>query len=409
MPGLVQINVSANWGSHGRIAECIGNEVLAHGWSSCIAYGRGMNPSRSGLIRVGNGMDVYLHVAETRLLDNHGLASRSATRRLIHTLEEMSPDIIHLHNIHGYYLNYRLLFQYLAKIHKPVVWTFHDSWPVTGHCAFPDVARCERWKGHCTSPCPLKADYPCSWLWDGSGRNFEIKKQAFNQVEDLHIVTVSRWLESQVRESFLKDCDIRCIYNGVDTSAFRPCLDTRGLWEKHGIRPGEKVVLGVASVWESRKGLGDFYRLREVLPAHYRILLIGLDAKQAKDLPAGIDGVGRTESLGELAAYYNMADVYVNPSVAESFGMTTAESLSCGTPAVVYDVTACPEVVDDKTGRVIKLGDTCAMASAVQGICEGPDKESIGAACRKRAEELFDARERYREYFDLYNSLLGRR
>ena len=409
MPKLVQINVSANWGSHGRIAECIGNEVLAHGWSSCIAYGRGMNPSRSGLIKVGNGMDIYLHVAETRLFDHHGLASRGATRRLIQTLEEMSPDIIHLHNIHGYYLNYRLLFQYLAKIHKPVVWTFHDSWPVTGHCAFPDVARCERWKDRCTSPCPLKAEYPCSWLWDGSGRNFEIKKQAFNQVEDLHIVTVSRWLESQVRESFLKSHDIRCIYNGVDTSAFRPGLDTRMLREKHGIKPGEKVVLGVASVWENRKGLGDIYRLREMLPADYRILLIGLDAKQARDLPAGIDVAARTESQGELAAYYNLADVYVNPSVAESFGMTTAEALSCGTPAVVYDVTACPEVVDDKTGTVIKKGDTSAMASAVQGICEAPDKESIGDACGKRAVELFDARERYREYFDLYNSLLGRR
>ena len=409
MPGLFQINVSANWGSHGRIAECIGNEVMAHGWSSCIAYGREMNPSRSELIRVGNGMDVYLHVAECRLFDNHGLASRCATKRLIRTLEEMAPDIIHLHNIHGYYLNYHLLFQYLGKIHKPVVWTFHDSWPITGHCAFPNVGHCERWKEHCTSPCPLKADYPCSWLRDGSRRNFEIKKSAFNQVEDLHIVTVSRWLESQVRESFLKNHDIRCIYNGVDTSAFRPGLDTGKLRQKHGIRSGEKVVLGVASVWESRKGLKDFYRLRERLPEDYRILLIGLDAKQAKGLPAGMEGIGRTDSQGELAAYYNLADVYVNPSAAETFGMTTAEALSCGTPAVVYDVTASPEVVDERTGRVIELGDTRAMASAVQEICENPHKDIMGGACRERAVELFDARGRYREYFELYNSLLGGR
>lgn len=409
MPGLVQINVSANWGSHGRIAECIGNEVMAHGWSSCIAYGRGMTPSQSGLVRVGNGMDVYMHVAETRLFDRHGLASQGATRRLIRALEEMSPDIIHLHNIHGYYLNYRLLFRYLGTIHKPVVWTFHDSWPITGHCAFPNVAPCERWKDHCTSPCPLKADYPCSWLWDGSRRNFEIKEQAFNQVEDLHIVTVSRWLESQVRESFLGNHDIRCIYNGVDTSVFRPGLDTGVLREKHGIKSGEKVILGVASVWERRKGLSDFYRLREHLPGDYRILLIGLDAKQAKRLPVGIEAVGRTDSQEELAAYYNLADVYVNTSAAETFGMTTAEALSCGTASVVYDVTACPEVVDERTGRVIDWGDTLAVAGAVREICESADKDIIGDACRRRAVELFDARERYREYFDLYNSLLGRR
>ena len=409
MPGLFQINVSANWGSHGRIAECIGKEVMAHGWSSCIAYGRGMNPSRSDLIKIGNGMDVYLHVAQCRLFDNHGLASRSATRRLIRTLEEMAPDIIHLHNIHGYYLNYRLLFQYLGEIHKPVVWTFHDSWPITGHCAFPDVVHCERWKDHCSSPCPLKKDYPCSWLRDGSRRNFEIKKSVFNQVEDLHIVTVSKWLESQVRASFLKGHDIRCIYNGVDTSAFRPGFDTAELREKHRIKSGEKVVLGVASVWENRKGLKDFCRLREMLPEDYRILLIGLDVKQAKGFPVGVEAVGRTDSQGELAAYYNLADVYVNPSLAESFGMTTAEALSCGTPAVVYDVTACPEVVDERTGKVIQYGDTRAMASAIQGLCESPDKDIMGAACRKRAVDAFDAQERYREYFELYKSLLGSR
>ena len=131
---LLQINSVVNSGSTGRIAEEIGQTAMASGWDSYIAYGRNERPSASKLKRIGNEMDVKLHGIQTRLIDRHGLASCRATRKLVKKIKEISPDIIHLHNIHGYYINIKILFDYLATVEIPVVWTFHDCWPITGHC-----------------------------------------------------------------------------------------------------------------------------------------------------------------------------------------------------------------------------------------------------------------------------------
>lgn len=398
---LLQINVAANWGSHGRIAEEIGLEAMAQGWESYIAYGRYANPSKSHIVKIGDLFDHCLHGAQSLLLDRHGLASCGPTKKLIREIEQIKPDLIHLHNIHGFYLNYPILFRYLSTVDIPVVWTLHDCWAFTGHCAWPIHGHCDRFQEQCCH-CPLQSKgYPKSFLLDRSRSNFKLKKRCFRSLQDLHLVTVSRWLEQQVRLSFMQDMDIRTIYNGLDTEVFRPSGTP-----PTSVTDGHPLVLGVCNAWYDWKGLDDMAALREILPDDYEVMVVGVNEDQMHRLPEGITCIRRTDSVSQLAEIYSQADVFVNPSKVESFGMTTAEALSCGTPSIVYDTSACPEVVDNLTGRVVPLGDVNALAKAVMEICSLPGREAMRQACRERAIRLFNRQDRYKEYLQLYNEVL---
>ena len=398
---LLQINVAANWGSHGRIAEEIGLEAMAQGWESYIAYGRYANPSKSHIVKIGDLFDHCLHGAQSLLLDRHGLASCGPTKKLIKEIELIKPDLIHLHNIHGFYLNYPILFRYLSTVDIPVVWTLHDCWAFTGHCAWPIHGHCDRFQEQCCH-CPLQSKgYPKSFLLDRSRSNFKLKKRYFRSLKDLHLVTVSRWLEQQVRLSFMQDMDIRTIYNGLDTEVFRPSGTP-----PTSVTDGHPLVLGVCNAWYDWKGLDDMAALREILPDDYEVMVVGVNEDQMHRLPEGITCIRRTDSVSQLAEIYSQADVFVNPSKVESFGMTTAEALSCGTPSIVYDTSACPEVVDNLTGRVVPLGDVNALAKAVMEICSLPGREAMRQACRERAIRLFNRQDRYKEYLQLYNEVL---
>ena len=398
---LLQINVAANWGSHGRIAEEIGLEAMAQGWESYIAYGRYANPSKSHIVKIGDLFDHCLHGAQSLLLDRHGLASCGPTKKLIREIEQIKPDLIHLHNIHGFYLNYPILFRYLSTVDIPVVWTLHDCWAFTGHCAWPIHGHCDRFQKQCCH-CPLQSKgYPKSFLLDRSRSNFKLKKRYFRSLQDLHLVTVSRWLEQQVRLSFMQDMDIRTIYNGLDTEVFRPSGTP-----PTSVTDGHPLVLGVCNAWYDWKGLDDMAALREILPDDYEVMVVGVNEDQMHRLPEGITCIRRTDSVSQLAEIYSQADVFVNPSKVESFGMTTAEALSCGTPSIVYDTSACPEVVDNLTGRVVPLGDVNALAKAVKEICSLPGREAMRQACRERAIRLFNRQDRYKEYLQLYNEVL---
>lgn len=398
---LLQINVAANWGSHGRIAEEIGLEAMAQGWESYIAYGRYANPSKSHIVKIGDLFDHCLHGAQSLLLDRHGLASCGPTKKLIREIEQIKPDLIHLHNIHGFYLNYPILFRYLSTVDIPVVWTLHDCWAFTGHCAWPIHGHCDRFQEQCCH-CPLQSKgYPKSFLLDRSRSNFKLKKCYFRSLQDLHLVTVSRWLEQQVRLSFMQDMDIRTIYNGLDTEVFRPSGTP-----PTSVTDGHPLVLGVCNAWYDWKGLDDMAALREILPDDYEVMVVGVNEDQMHRLPEGITCIRRTDSVSQLAEIYSQADVFVNPSKVESFGMTTAEALSCGTPSIVYDTSACPEVVDNLTGRVVPLGDVNALAKAVMEICSLPGREAMRQACRERAIRLFNRQDRYKEYLQLYNEVL---
>ena len=398
---LLQINVAANWGSHGRIAEEIGLEAMAQGWESYIAYGRYANPSKSHIVKIGDLFDHCLHGAQSLLLDRHGLASCGPTKKLIREIEQIKPDLIHLHNIHGFYLNYPILFRYLSTVDIPVVWTLHDCWAFTGHCAWPIHGHCDRFQEQCCH-CPLQSKgYPKSFLLDRSRSNFKLKKRYFRSLQDLHLVTVSRWLEQQVRLSFMQDMDIRTIYNGLDTEVFRPSGTP-----STSVTDGHPLVLGVCNAWYDWKGLDDMAALRELLPDDYEVMVVGVNEDQMHRLPEGITCIRFFFNDTATTEIYSQADVFVNPSKVESFGMTTAEALSCGTPSIVYDTSACPEVVDNLTGRVVPLGDVNALAKAVMEICSLPGREAMRQACRERAIRLFNRQDRYKEYLQLYNEVL---
>lgn len=402
MKTLLQINSVVNSGSTGHIAEEIGLVAINNGWNSYIASGRSGQPSKSESIIIGNAWDIRLHGIQTRLFDRHGLGSYKASLALVKKIINIKPDIIHLHNLHGYYLNIEVLFIFLATQSIPVVWTFHDCWPMTGHCAHFDFIGCEKWKTECNE-CPQKNKYPTSFLLDRSSKNHQLKKQLFSLPEYMTIVTVSQWLSDTTRQSFLKKYPIKIINNGIDTTVFKPSNHDL-IRAKYNIL-GKFVILGVANIWSVSKGLNDLIELSKIIDSNCQIVLIGLNQRQIENLPLNIIGIVRTESKEELAEMYSLADVYVNTSVEETFGLTTAEALSCGTPAVVYNATACPEVISSETGFIVEKGDIKGLLKAIETVRKN-GKNKYSKACRERAITLYDKNDRYMEYFKLYESIL---
>ena len=404
---LLQINVLANRGSTGKIAGDIGSLALERGWRSVIAYGQRANPSKSELIRVGSDWDFGLHLLEGRLLDRQGRASRRATRRFLQEMDALRPDIVHLHNFHGYFLNYPLLFEYLAARDIPVVWTLHDCWPFTGHCAWFEFAGCERWKTGCHAPCPCKGDYPKSLLWDASKQNYALKKRLFPALKNATLVPVSDWLDALVKQSFLQDYPSRVIHNGIDLDLFRPQAELDAVRVRYGLQ-GKTVLLGVALIWEERKGLKDFIALQKRLPEDTVIVLVGLNAKQLATLPAGIVGIARTQNQQELAQLYSLADMFLNLTYEDNYPTTNLEALACGTPVLTYRTGGSPEAVSPETGWVLEQGDVAGVAEVVRQLkTRVPEaREAQRKACRQRAEEHFDKNACFARYFDLYQELL---
>ena len=349
----LQISTVMSFGSIGRIMRQNYDEKASQGWECLIAYGRGDEVPGYHSVRIGNDWDVRIQGLETRLFDWHGYGSKKATRDFIKKMDEWSPDVVHLHNIHGYYINFEILFAWLkAHPERQVIWTLHDCWAFTGHCSYFTAVKCEQWKSHC-SYCSQLRRYPKCCTRGNVGRNFDRKKAAFTDVPNLKLIVPSHWLEGLVKQSFLQEYPVEVVYNKIDTTVFKPTpSDFR---ERYGLQ-GKKIVLGVASVWEDRKGLNDFIKLAQMLDDTYAIVLVGLTEKQIKQMPKRILGIRRTNSPQELAAIYTAADVFVNPSVEETFGMTTVEAQACRTDTLVYQDTACEEIANQCGGTVVQPG-----------------------------------------------------
>ena len=399
---LLQINSVVNSGSTGRIAEEIGQTAIAAGWKSYIAYGRNDRPSQSELIKIGNDWDIKMHGFQTRLFDRHGLGSRSATKELVEKINKISPDIIHLHNIHGYYINIEILFNYLQNSNIPVVWTFHDCWPITGHCAHFTFVGCEKWKTHCNN-CPQQKNYPSSWIVDRSEKNFQLKKELFTSLPNLTLVPVSKWLSGILEESYLQHYPLNVIHNGINTEVFKLSADNDFRIKYH--LENKFILLGVATSWGSKKGLYDFIELSKLLKTDYQIVLVGLTKKQIEQLPDNILGMERTESVKELAEIYSASDVFVNPTYEDSFPTTNLESLACGTPVITYKTGGSPEAIDELTGIVVEQGNIGKLIDAINKV-KDKGKQSYSEACVNRAQRLYKKEDRYQEYIDLYGSLL---
>lgn len=402
---LVQFNPVVGFGSTGRIVEQIGQFVQSKGWQSHIVYsGRPQGHSRSNLIQVGTSWDTYNHAIQTRLFDKHGLYSTNATRKLVQTLEKIEPDVIHFHNIHGYYLNYEIIIDYVNAYDIPVIWTFHDFWPITGHCSYFSDVECEKWKKTCFD-CPKTSFYPKSYV-DNSTFNFKKKKEVFTSIKNLTVTPVSEWAASLVRASFLANADIKPIYNGIDLGVFKQ-REFLSLKVKYGLQ-GKLVLLALATTWGKRKGWDDYIALAKRLNADTALVMIGVTEKQAKELPANVKTIKRTNDLNELVDWYNIADIVMNLSYQETFGLTTVEGFACGTPSIVYNRTASPELMTDDVGEVVEAGDIDGVVQAIQKI-RLKGKESYMNACLGHVRDKFDANDRYADYLALYKEKLDGR
>ena len=391
---ILQINTTVNSGSTGRIAEDIGKTLISEGHESYIAFGRGNQNSVSKLIKIGSKLGFYVHVVRSLFTDRHGFGSKRATKRFLKQVDVIKPDAIGLHNIHGYYLNVEILFKYIKDKNIPILWTFHDCWPFTGHCSYNlDCDNCKN--------CQRK--YPTSIFLNQSSRNYNDKKLIFNQVKKLQIITPSIWLKDLVQQSFLK-YPVHCINNGIDLNQFKPSEKSLKLKEKLHLK-SKKIILGVASTWDKRKGLTDFIQLAALLDTSYQIILIGLTSKQINTLPINIIGIQRTESIAELANYYSLADVYINPTHKDNFPTTNIESLACGTPVITYNTGGSPEAISDETGIIIKKGDVTGLKNALFEILKSEDNYTK-EKCRNRAEKMFDKKDRYNDYLKLYEQAI---
>lgn len=400
MPKLLQINVTANWGSTGKIAEECNRYARTKGWETYYVYGRYSNPSDS-IILTGpsNKMDVNEHYLENRLFDNEGLASRKATRQLVAKIAEINPDIVHLHNIHDHWLNYKILFEYLNQTDIKVVWTFHDFWAITGHCSHFVQVGCNRFQTECHD-CPYTQGKVLPFIKQ-THRNFLLKKQLFSANKYLTIVPVSEWVGENVRQSFLKDKEIIVIPNGVDTTIFCPTV-IEGM-EKFA---GKFVIMAVSSQWKSgSKGLDDYKSMSKVLREDEVIVLVGVPDNVSEDFPRNIIGIRRTNNQKELAALYTRADVICSFSAAETFGLTIIEGNACGTPAVVYDNTAPPSLITPETGFVVPNKDYKSAYNAIKRI-RSNGKKVYDEACIRHAREKYSKDKCFEKYVKLYDSLI---
>jgi len=356
---VLMINSCSGVGSTGRICTDLADALSEAGHTVKIGYARGTVPPKYEQIsrKIGKTCDEYWQGMLCRIFDNEGFGNKKSTEKFIDWIEQYKPDIVHLHNLHGYYINVESLFEYLGKINVPVIWTLHDCWSFTGHCSYFDNVKCNKWKSKCKN-CPQKKEYPSSYFLDSSENNFARKKRLFTSLQKMIIVTPSEWLSNLVKQSFLGKYPIEVIKNGVNTEIF--CYKETDIMKKYHLED-KKVILGVASPWSKRKGLNDFIKLSRILPDEYKIMLVGLDKKQIKGLPNDICAIKKTNDAYELAELYNAAYAFVNPTYEDNYPTTNIEALACGTPVITYKTGGSPESAE--TSCVVEKGD-------YEGICE---------------------------------------
>ena len=396
---ILLINTVCGVTSTGRICTDLAQYLEQNGHEVKIAYGRDDKGyidayERFG-VRIGTNLDVKIHGMRTRLLDQHGFGSRRATAQFLKWVDSYAPDIIHLHNLHGYYINIELLFRYIKEKNIPVVWTLHDCWAMTGHCTHFFACGCPKWKTACDH-CPQKHQYPASGFVDGSADNYRRKKIAFTGVAKLTITTPSAWLKSVVEQSYLREYAVQVINNGIDTSVFKPTVSD--LRHRYGLE-GQKIVLGVSNGWDTNKGLCYLERMARELPPGWKVVIVGLSAEQVQRLPGNMLGIQRTSSPRELAAWYTAADVFVNPTLEDTYPTTNLEAQACGTPVVSFDSGGAPETLLPGNGYAVKRLQYDALLEKTILAAELKGGDLCFAVKDKRALGL--------EFLTVYQKLLG--
>ena len=388
MKRLLSVSVTAGADSTGHIAAICCRGAMAAGWDVVLAYGRGEPAADIPSFSLTDTAGMIGHGLATRLADSHGLASKVATRRLIEKIESFRPDVVHLHNIHGYYLHYPTLFEYLARTGQPVVWTLHDLWPLTGHCAY--FKDCDGWQSGCRGGCPERAQYPAA-LFSRAARNYDLKSKYFNLPGlNLRLVGVSEWITDIARRSLLGNHPVSTIRNGIDLALLKPLAE----------RNDECLLIGVASNWEARKGLADFARVAKELDPSWRIRLVGVPRRLEYTLPSRIERVPFLKDAHHLTLEYGNATVFANLTYADNYPLTQLEALACGTPVVAYASGGAPESIIPECGRVVAPGvDPHTLIKAIEEAAR-LDR----ADCRAHARECFSEAAMQAAYLELYEN-----
>lgn len=394
---IVQINTVCGTGSTGKIAVALHNLSVKNGYESYIAYGRGVAPSDIPSYKIGNPLVFIHHVLINFFKGKSGFGSKRVTLQFIDWLDEIQPDIIHIHNLHGFYLNIDILFRYIKKRNISVAWTLHDCWSFTGQCAHFDYVNCNKWQQQCYQ-CPIyRSNYPYSIFKDNSIQNYIEKKAIFNGVTKMILVTPSIWLSDNVSYSFLNKYPITVIPNGINLDIFRP-YPRKSAIEK-------QIVLGVANVWTERKGYNFFLELSKKLNTKYQLVLIGVSRKQQKKLKKNypqIISITRTQNQLELAQWYSDSYVYLNPTLEDTFPTTNLEALACGTPVITFRTGGSPEAIANGCGFVVEKGNLSALENAIYQLEEVVP--SCASACRAQAMHYQDYQQ-FSKYLDIYRKL----
>ncbi len=391
------INVVCGIRSTGRICTDLADELTAQGHEVKIAYGRETVPKKDQkyAVRIGSDFGVNLHGLKARIFDGAGFGSKSDTKEFIAWVKEYDPDVIHLHNLHGYYINIEVLFHYLRTCGKKIIWTLHDCWAFAGHSAYCDVVKCEKWKSGC-GQCPQIGVYPKSYL-DRSRQNWIAKKNLMTGIPNMTIVTPSHWLEGFVEESFLGEYSVEVIHNGIDTIQFYPM---EGDFRERYHIGNRYILLGVATAWSDLKGYSDFISLSKMLDDDYQIVMVGLTDAQIASLPANILGIKRTESIEELVQIYSAADLFLNLTYCDTYPTVHLEAISCKTSVVSYDTGGCLESMLN-CGDVVKRGDMEALIEVISRYKNGHGKRISFELLQEMKEDISIA-SMVRKYLKLY-------
>ena len=389
---VVQINAVCGQGSTGKIAVAISELLTKKGVENFILYSSGNSNYPQG-IKYQKRFYTKFQALRAKIFGNYGFNSKYSTKKLVKKIEEINPDIIHLHNIHSHNCNLKMLFTYLKKANKKLFWTFHDCWAFTGYCPHFDMIGCDKWQTMCHK-CSQKKYY--SWFFDKSKKLFNRKKELFNGL-DLTIITPSKWLGGLVKQSFLKDYPVKVINNGIDLSIFKPTPSN--FREKYNLQD-KFVLLGVAFGWDKRKGIDVFIELSKRLSEDYKIILVGTNDSVDKKLPSNIISIHRTKNQLQLAEIYSSADVLVNPTREENFPTVNIEAIACGTPVITFNTGGSKEMLDEKCGIIVEKNNINAMEEAIVKV---KGKGFLLEDCVNRAK-LFDESKIFNAYVDEYLS-----
>ncbi len=391
-------------GSTGKIVEQLADEVIKNGGESLICFGRksylGEIPSYKFCTKTENRINGVMQ----RLFDNEGLGLKTPTYMLIKIIKEFCPDVIHLHNLHGYYLNYKTLFKFLKNSSIKVVWTLHDCWTFTGHCTHFEFINCYKWKTECNH-CPNKKQYPKSIFIDNSKNNFTTKKECFSSLQQnqMTIISPSKWLDNLVGQSFLKKYNHAVINNGIDLKNFYP-VDFHSFDDI--IDRTKKIVLAVANKWEERKGFNDVIEIGNRLPDNYQVVIVGVNDKQMLKLEnSKFVGIKRTENQTQLAELYSLSSVFINTTYEDNFPTVNLEALACGCPVITYKTGGSVEVVKEENGKVVEQGNIEDMLNTILFCSENANYD------RNKISELatveFNRHTMSEHYLECYKQLLN--